>query len=84
MPIYEYKCLDCGHQFEKIVRLNEKPDCESCNSSNLEKLFTPAGIRTTKSTRRSETQERMSRSRLRKDMAVAEGEFIKKELSEDH
>ncbi len=28
MPIYEYKCLECGHEFEKLVKLNaDNPSC---------------------------------------------------------
>ncbi len=84
MPIFEYKCLDCGKRFEKIVLVNEKPDCDFCQSANLEKQFSPAGIRTSKSTRKSESQEHQARSKIRKDRAVAESDFLKKELSEGH
>lgn len=41
MPIYEYKCLDCGEVSEIFLR---SPDCESvrcpnCGSKNLERLL---------------------------------------------
>ena len=40
MPIYKYKCLNCGTVFEKLVSLHtESMNCESCQSSNVEKLF---------------------------------------------
>lgn len=84
MPIYEYKCRSCGHQFEKIVRFNEEPNCEACQSADLEKLFTAPGIRTTKSQRRSTAQEQAARNRVRRDQKVAESDFIRKELSEGH
>lgn len=84
MPIYEYKCRSCGHQFEKIVKISETPDCESCNSGDLEKLFNAPGIRTTKSQNRSSAQERADRSKVHKDLKVAESDFLKKELSHDH
>ncbi len=29
MPIYEYRCVDCGHQFEEIQRFSD-PDPETC------------------------------------------------------
>lgn len=83
MPIYEYKCRKCGHQFEKIVKISETPDCESCQSSDLEKLFNAPGIRTTKSQRRSGSNERADRSKVHKELKVAESDFLKKELS-DH
>ncbi|MBN4075318.1 MAG: hypothetical protein COA71_08200 [SAR86 cluster bacterium] len=84
MPIYEYKCRSCGHQFEKIVKISETPDCESCQGSDLEKLFNAPGIRTSKSQRRSSGQERADRSKVHKEQKVAESDFLKKELSHDH
>jgi putative FmdB family regulatory protein len=40
MPIYEYKCIDCGDSFEKMVRFTESDQdqaCPSCNSLNTKK-----------------------------------------------
>lgn len=42
MPLYEYKCNDCGLKFEELVNKNvpdSSPLCPSCGSSNCEKLF---------------------------------------------
>ncbi|HDJ23087.1 MAG: hypothetical protein B5M54_07575 [Candidatus Aminicenantes bacterium 4484_214] len=48
MPIYEYKCQDCGHITEIFVRsVHEKVEilCSHCNSNNLKKIFsTPAAV----------------------------------------
>lgn len=46
MPIYEYKCKDCDKQFETLV-LNPKDTvtCDTCNGSDLEKQFSPFGIK---------------------------------------
>jgi len=46
VPIYEYKCIDCEKQFETLV-LNPEDTvmCETCNGSNLEKQFSPFGIK---------------------------------------
>jgi len=37
MPIYEYACRSCGHEFETLVRASTVPDCPSCHSTELEK-----------------------------------------------
>ncbi|MCL4194702.1 MAG: zinc ribbon domain-containing protein [Thermoguttaceae bacterium] len=43
MPIYEYVCADCGHEFEYLLRGGESPACPSCGHSNLNKqLSVPA------------------------------------------
>jgi putative FmdB family regulatory protein len=37
MPIFEYECRACGHQFETLVRGAEQPTCSRCASLDLEK-----------------------------------------------
>ncbi len=39
MPIYEYSCEECEHQFEELVRGDEVPQCPSCGSEQLERLM---------------------------------------------
>ena len=39
MPIYEYVCNGCRHEFEALVRLKETPNCPSCDSDDLERLL---------------------------------------------
>jgi putative FmdB family regulatory protein len=37
MPIYEYACHQCGHEFEALVRSNTVPECPTCHSTDLDK-----------------------------------------------
>lgn len=37
MPIFEYECRDCHHQFETLVRSTTVPECPSCHSQALDK-----------------------------------------------
>jgi putative FmdB family regulatory protein len=37
MPIYEYACKQCGHEFETLVRSGTVPDCPTCHSTELGK-----------------------------------------------
>jgi putative FmdB family regulatory protein len=36
MPIYAYRCRDCGKQFSTLVMSGETPACEACASADLE------------------------------------------------
>lgn len=36
MPIFEYACKECGHQFEALVFGKNKPECPKCHSKKLE------------------------------------------------
>jgi putative FmdB family regulatory protein len=37
MPIFEYKCEDCGEKFEKLMRRagDDPPPCPGCDSSKV-------------------------------------------------
>ncbi len=35
MPIFEYRCEDCGSSFEKLVRRGDAVDCPSCGKAHL-------------------------------------------------
>lgn len=40
MPLYEYKCSDCGHKFEELVQSStQKIVCPACKSETVEKTF---------------------------------------------
>jgi len=40
MPIFEYKCRDCGSQFEKIVASSSASvHCGNCESPHVDKLI---------------------------------------------
>jgi putative FmdB family regulatory protein len=44
VPIYEYRCNDCGHQFEVSQRMSDDPltECEVCGGEVTKVLFAPA------------------------------------------
>lgn len=46
MPIYEYRCDECGHNFEKIQKISDAPltDCQSCGKPSLQKLVSAAAF----------------------------------------
>ncbi|MEW6129961.1 MAG: zinc ribbon domain-containing protein [Acidobacteriota bacterium] len=50
MPIFEYVCQECKHQFELLVRESTKLECPTCKSAKLEKqlsVFAAVGSSTT-------------------------------------
>ncbi|MBK48421.1 MAG: FmdB family transcriptional regulator [Acidobacteria bacterium] len=38
MPIYEYSCNGCGHEFEVLVRQNTIPLCPKCAKKDLDRV----------------------------------------------
>jgi len=47
MPIYEYKCLKCKHQFEVIQKFSDNPveNCPECNENSVQKLVSAPSFR---------------------------------------
>jgi len=45
LPIYEYRCLKCGHQFEKLQSISDHSvkKCEKCGA-RVTRLFHPVAI----------------------------------------
>jgi putative FmdB family regulatory protein len=46
MPIYTYRCENCGVQFERQQKFSDPPltICPECNAKALRKVYTPVGI----------------------------------------
>jgi putative FmdB family regulatory protein len=46
MPIYEYRCDECGHQEEHLQKIVEKPlsKCPACGKKAYKKLLSAAGF----------------------------------------
>ncbi|HAR30057.1 MAG TPA: hypothetical protein DCR65_00950 [Gammaproteobacteria bacterium] len=47
MPIYEYRCGNCGHELETLQKLSEAPLrlCPACGQEALSKNVSAAGFR---------------------------------------
>ncbi len=47
MPIYEYRCDQCGHQFEVLQKISDAPvkNCPKCNSNNPRRLVSAAAFK---------------------------------------
>ena len=59
MPIYDFACRVCSHQFEALVRTGA-PTCPECRSEDLERLSSLPAVRSdgTRNLIRRETKAR--------------------------
>ena len=46
MPVYTYRCENCGVRFERFQGYNDPmlSRCPECNKKTLRKVYTPIGI----------------------------------------
>ncbi|HME94248.1 MAG TPA: zinc ribbon domain-containing protein [Methylomirabilota bacterium] len=45
MPIYEYGCLACGAEFEKLVQAPTAVACPSCRSDRVSRRLSIVGVK---------------------------------------
>jgi putative FmdB family regulatory protein len=65
MPLYDYSCRKCGHQFEALVRASTKPKCAKCGAEDLERLFSLPAVKS------ESTHDLAMRSAKKRDAAQA-------------
>ncbi len=48
MPLYEYRCRECGVRYEKLIfrKGTAAPPCPSCAAEDVEKLFSVPSVKT--------------------------------------
>ncbi len=50
MPIYEYRCRECGDEFELLVRRDETGvKCPECDSSDIVRKFSAFAVKSSSS-----------------------------------
>lgn len=62
MPVFEYRCADCGRKFSALVGMTAEPDdskCPHCGSLQTAKLVSHPGRYRTEDDRLDEVADRM-------------------------
>ena len=76
MPLYEFRCLACGHEFEALVRAHETPACERCHGTALERLLSMFAVSSESTRRASLSRAREANKKVQRDKAIADQEEI--------
>jgi len=74
MPLYEFECLSCRHEFEALVRGSDLPACPACASQDLQRLASAFGVKTLAGTKSAVARARQDQKRTNRDREVAERE----------
>jgi putative FmdB family regulatory protein len=90
MPIYTYRCENCGVQFDRRQHFEDKPliKCPECSKESLRKVFLPVGIVFKGSgfyatDHRSPSGQKSAKTSEKKSEAKAEDKPEKKESSKE-
>jgi putative FmdB family regulatory protein len=86
MPIYEYECRACEHQFEFLVRppaFEEPSDCPSCHGKELTKLHSLFAVDSEGARQQHLQQARKAGAKARRDQHYYQLE-VEKHIQEEH
>ena len=76
MPIYEYKCRACEHEFEALVLDAKTPPCPQCESQEIERLVSQFAVNSGDTRRLHLSSERQKNAKTLKEKSVADHEAL--------
>jgi putative FmdB family regulatory protein len=83
MPIYEYECRSCKHQFEALIRSGHTATCPQCQGVDLERKISLFAVDSEGSRRLAVSAARKRHSKMSRDKNQAEYEYNKR-LHDEH
>jgi putative FmdB family regulatory protein len=75
MPIYDFKCRACGHEFEELVRHDATPVCPSCHGAELDRLVSIPAVSTERTRQRSFSAARRRADAVKREQSHAQAEY---------
>ena len=84
MPIYEYECRACKHQFEQLIRTGDVPVCPNCAGGDLERLLSHCAVSSEHSRQLNFNRARASARKVQRDKDHAQMEYEKKHREDGH
>ncbi len=83
MPLYEYQCQACQHQFEQLILKQQAPECPACRSGLVQRLISSFAMSSADIRQGNIASARKAAANTRRDKAIADRELLHHEY-EDH
>ena len=78
MPLFDFVCRACRHEFEALVRPGSEPACPQCQSTELDRQLPTFAVSSSERTRAAADKK------IKKEAAVARRDNIAMEREIDH
>jgi putative FmdB family regulatory protein len=77
VPLYDFKCLDCGEHFEALVLKANTPSCPACQGVRLEQLISLFSVDSASTRQANINLARKQNAKVHRDKAIADAEAIR-------
>lgn len=85
MPIFEYRCRDCGDEFECLVlRSSSPPRCPACDGEDVEKLISLHAVSSEHTRQRARQSARAHASGIRREKQHEDHKQLHAHLADEH
>lgn len=79
MPLYDFRCRACGHEFEALVRPPANDvSCPACGQADVERMLSAFAVSTDERRSAAAKASREAQIRGRRDAIIADEEYRRK------
>jgi putative FmdB family regulatory protein len=79
MPLYDFRCRACGHEFEALLRPPENNvSCPACRHADVERMLSAFAVSTDERRSAAAKASREAQIRGRRDAIIADEEYRRK------
>ncbi len=84
MPLFDFRCRACGHEFEALVRPGTEPACPSCQGLDLERQLSTFAVSSREKTKASAAKKQKKEAAIARADNAAMDREIDHHRHEDH
>lgn len=86
MPLFDFKCRACGHEFEALVRPQDAagPRCPACQSVELDRLLATFAVSSEEKTRAAASKKRQKEAAIARRDNIAMDIEAERHRLDDH
>ncbi len=86
MPLFDFRCRACGHEFEALVRPSdaEPRQCPNCHGGDLEQLLSTFAVSYAEKTRAAADKQRKKAAAIGRQEAIVAHREAEEHLREEH
>ena len=83
MPLYEYRCKQCEHEFEALVLPKLTAECPECQSTDLERLLSQFAVSSDSTRKQNLASARKKAKVVKREKDDAQAKYEQKVLKEE-